>query len=66
MKGETIMAYKMISTNGQTQYGIDEFVIDSPDDLEKLPKRSQMGSAALCLSNGAVYMKDSNGEWKEV
>lgn len=60
------MSFKMISTNGQVQYNIDEFVIDSPEDLEKLPKRSQMGSAALCLSNGAVYMKDSNGEWKEV
>ena len=60
------MSYKMISTNGQVQYGVDEFVIDSPDDLEKLPTRSLMGSAALCLSNGAVYMKNSDGEWVEV
>ena len=34
------MAYKMISTNGQVQYGVDEYVIDSPEDLEKLPKKS--------------------------
>lgn len=60
------MAIKMISTNGQTQYGVDEFVIDSPDDLKKLPSRSQMGSAALCIENGNVYMKNSQGEWKEV
>ena len=60
------MAFNMISTNGQVQYNVSEFVIDSPDDLEKLPKRSQMGSAALCLSDGAVYMKNSKGEWKEV
>ena len=60
------MAIKMISTNGQIQYGVDEFVIDSPDDLKKLPSRSQMGSAALCLENGTVYMKNSQGEWKEV
>lgn len=60
------MGFKMISTNGQTQYNVDEYVIDSPDDLEKLPKRSAMGSAALCLSDGAVYMKNSAGEWKEV
>ena len=33
------MAFKMISTNGQVQYGVDEFIIDSPDDLEKLPKK---------------------------
>jgi len=34
------MAFKMISTNGQVQYGVDEFVIDSPEDLKKLPARS--------------------------
>lgn len=41
---ELKMAYKLVSTNGQIQYGIDEFFIDSKDDLEKLPKRSSMGS----------------------
>lgn len=60
------MAYKMISTNGQIQYGIDEFIIDSEEDLQKLPKRSNMGSSALCLTNGAVYVKNSSGEWVEV
>ena len=60
------MGYKLMSTNGQVQYNIDEFVIDTPEDLEKLPKRSAMGSAALCLSNGAVYIKGSDGQWKEV
>jgi len=33
------MAWNMISTNGQVQYNISEFVIDSPDDLETLPKK---------------------------
>ena len=60
------MSYQMISTNGQTQYGIDEYVIDSPDDLETLPLRSKMGSTALCLSDGSVYVKDSKGQWKEI
>lgn len=60
------MAYKLIATNGQPQYGISEFVIDSPDDLEKLPKNCTMGSSALCLEDGTVYMKNSSGEWKEI
>ena len=60
------MSYKLMSTNGQVQYNIDEYVIDTPADLEKLPKKCAMGSAALCLSNGAVYMKDSEGNWKEI
>ena len=60
------MAYNMIETNGQVQYNVSTFVIDSPDDLEKLPKKCAQGSAALCTEDGAVYMKDSKGEWKEV
>ena len=60
------MAIKMISTNGQVQYGVSEFVIDSPEDLKNLPAKSDMGSAALCLSNGVLYMKNSSGEWKEI
>lgn len=59
------MANNTLSTNGQVQYGITEFVIDSPDDLQKLP-RCLMGSSALCLSNGSVYIKDSAGKWVEI
>ena len=58
------MAHKMTSTNGQVQYNVDEFVVDTPEDLKKLPVRSAMGSAALCLSDGNVYVKDGKGEWK--
>ena len=57
---------KMTATNGQIQYGVDEFVIDTPDDIKDLPRKSVMGSYALCLSNGSVYVKNSNGEWKEL
>lgn len=34
------MAFKLISTNGQVQYNVDEYVIDTPDDLKKLPAKS--------------------------
>lgn len=34
------MAFKLTSTNGQIQYNVDEYVIDSPDDLKNLPKKS--------------------------
>ncbi len=60
------MAYKLLSTNGQVQYGVDEYIIDSPDDLDSLPKRSAMGSTALCVADGSVYVKNSSGEWKEI
>jgi hypothetical protein len=59
------MANNTISTNGQVQYGISEFVVDSPEDIQKLPLCG-MGSSVICLSNGNVYMKNSSGEWIEL
>ncbi len=59
------MANNTLAQNGETSYGVNEYVIDSPEDLEKLP-RCLMGSSALCLSNGNVYMKDSTGKWVEI
>lgn len=60
------MPIKMIATNGQVQYNVDEFVIDSPDELKKLPNRSAPGSVAICTSNGEVYMKNGSGQWVEM
>ncbi len=57
------MAYQLYSTNGQISYNVDEYVIDTPDDLEKLPKRSAPGSAAICTSTGDVYIKNASGKW---
>ena len=57
------MAYNMISTNGQVRYHVDEYVIDTPDDLKKLPAKSAQGSVALCTSTGDLYMKNGSGEW---
>ena len=59
------MANNILTQNGETTYGVNEYVIDSPEDLAKLP-HCAMGSAAICLSNGTVYMKDSKGQWKEI
>lgn len=57
------MAYQMISTNGQIQYNVNEFIIDKPEDLKKLPNKSVMGSTAFCISNSMVYIKNSQGQW---
>ena len=60
------MAYKLTSTNGDIQYNINEYVIDTEADLESLPKNCAMGSSALCLENGSVYIKDGKGKWVEI
>ena len=56
--------YSVISHDGDTQYGVNEYVCDSVDDLVILP-RCAAGSIAIVLeeNNSAVYMKNSQGEW---
>ena len=45
------------------QYGVNEYVCDTKDDLSDLP-RCLMGSTAIVLEEPvAVYMKDSKGQW---
>lgn len=60
------MGFNLISTNGQTQYNINEYAIDEEKDLKKLPPSCAMGSRALCLENGKVFVKKSDGSWKEI
>ena len=60
------MAVNMMSTNGQVRYHVDEYVIDTPEDLKNLPPQAAPGSAAICTSTGAVYMKDGSGKWVEI
>lgn len=59
------MAYNIIANGGQTVPGIKEYVIDSIDDLDCLPK-TPMGSTALIISTGKVYILDGSQEWKEL
>jgi hypothetical protein len=56
--------YSVISHDGDVQYGVNEYVCDSVDDLVILP-RCAAGSIAIVLeeNNSAVYMKNSQGEW---
>ena len=57
---------KLMSTNGQVQYDHDEWVVDKEEDLKLLPRKSSMGSVAIVISTGKVYMKSSFGEWEEI
>ena len=41
--------YKMITQNGETVYGVSEFVADTKEDLEKLP-RSCNGQLLHCFA----------------
>lgn len=58
------MGYNALSQSGHTAYGIKEFVVDEEEDIEKLPIDVPMGSAALVIKTGKVYVMNSQDEWK--
>lgn len=57
------MGMNIYSNSGHTGYGIKEFVVDTVEDIEKLPIDCPMGSAALCIATGDVYCLNSKDEW---
>ena len=54
------------SQSGHTAYGLQEFIIDTVNDLNYLPVDVLMGSTAFCIENSSVYMINSSGEWVEI
>lgn len=54
--------YKIMANDGDTSYGIKEYVCDTPEDIQNLPL-SNMGSTCIVISTGEVYMINSKKEW---
>lgn len=52
------------SQSGHTTYGLQEFTVDTEADVKMLPLDIPMGSTALCVETGAVYILNGNKEWK--
>lgn len=53
-------------TNSNKDYNTAEFMFDSADELSSLPTDCGMGSTALCIGSGQVYVLNSNKEWKAI
>ena len=49
--------------DGEIQYGIKEYLLDSEEDLSNLPTYIKSGSAALVISTGDIYFLNHNKEW---
>lgn len=60
------MGYNTLSQSGHTTYGIKEFVVDTVEDVKKLPTDIPMGSAALVIENSSVWILNSQKDWKEL
>ena len=56
----------LLSQSGHQGYGIKEYVLDTPADLDNLPIDAPMGSTAFCIETSSVYVLNGKGEWKEV
>ena len=57
------------SQNGEVEYGITEYTLDSRDDLEGLQKYAQYaapGSSAFIIATGDTYMLNSLREWVQI
>lgn len=52
------------SQSGHVTYGLQEFTVDTEADVKMLPLDVPMGSSALCVETGAVYILNGNREWK--
>lgn len=58
--------YSIYAQNGDVQYNIVEFIIDSEEDVATLPTTPVMGSTALVINNPALFMLNSEKEWVKI
>ena len=55
----------IISQNGNTQYGVCDFVVDNVKELDELTtKNLRMGSTAFCIGNNSKYILNGENKWK--
>ena len=54
--------YKITKNDNDISYNVKEFVCDTIEDLQTLPK-CEMGSLAIVISEVSVYLRNSAGEW---
>ena len=53
----------LYSQNGDIQYNIREYVVDTLDDIKSLPTHAAMGSTAIVISTSEVFMLNGEKEW---
>lgn len=63
-KDRRIKMVNLYKQDGETLYGIKEFLLDSADDLSSLPTKIRSGSSALIIPTGELYILNGDKEWK--
>ena len=57
------MDYSIISQSGQTPYGVEEFVVNTPAGIQTLPTHCPPGSTAMVISTADVWMLGTDQQW---
>ncbi len=60
------MAIKSYRDHDSYDYRYEEFVCDTDEDVNKLPKNVAPGSVAIVADNGEVYILNTQGQWKKL
>ncbi len=59
--------YKIISSEWvDWELYRNEFILDSAADVASLPKSAPGSVAVVAAKDGAVYMVNASGQWKEL
>lgn len=55
----------MITKIGSGQYGTATYLVDTPSEVANLPTKDGVGSAAISVQDGKIYMLNGEKVWVE-
>ena len=59
------MAISLTSHDGDVTYGIKEYVVDTPEDINSIPLCT-MGSILFVISTAELYVMNSENKWVKI
>ena len=54
-----------IASNGEVNYGVNEYIIDNNNELNQIPQSAAAGSTAYSIEDGKTYIKNNKNQWIE-
>lgn len=54
---------QIIQEQGKTAYGINNYAIDTDNELSQIPSYVKSGSTVYSIENGKTFIKNNQGEW---
>lgn len=54
---------QIMSSGGEVSYGVNDYVIDTDDELNEIPNNAEAGSTAYSIESGTTFIKNNMNEW---